>query len=89
MPSRAHILSKIAVATGAADAAFAADDYTPVAIASATHVVDDDPVNPEAIVIDTAKVTPTAFRKVGVEVKPPKGSSTAASEVVINLDKQG
>ena len=89
VPSRAHILSKIAVATGAADAAFAADDYTPVAIASATHVVDDDPVNPEAIVIDTAKVTPTAFRKVGVEVKPPKGSSTAASEVVINLDKQG
>ncbi|MFW5499585.1 MULTISPECIES: hypothetical protein [unclassified Maridesulfovibrio] len=89
VPSRAHILPKIAVATGAANASFVEGDYAAVAIESATLVTDDDPTNPQAVVIDTAKVTPAAFRQIAVQVEPPEGSETRANEVVINLDKEG
>ena len=89
VPSRAHILPKLAIATGAADATFVEGDYAAVAIESATLVTDDDPTNPQAVVIDTAKVTPAAFRQIAIQVEPPEGSETRANEVVINLDKEG
>ncbi|NDV27713.1 WD40 repeat domain-containing protein [Desulfovibrio sp. JC010] len=89
-PDAAAPVPAIAVATGAEDAVFTADDYTAVSIESATLITDDDPVNPNAVVIDTAEtVEATSFRKIAVQVEPPVGTLTAADEVVINMDKQG
>ena len=89
-PSAAHIMPAIAVATGAAEVTFTADDYTPAAIEMASIITDDDPTNPQAVVIDTTRKDEAApFRKIAVQVEPPVGTETRISEVAVNLKKQG
>ncbi len=89
-PAIAAIIPKLTAATGAAGTAFTAQDFTEIAVKTATLGTDADTDRPDFILLESEKITPAVFRRVAIGASNlSKDSETRISETQCDTWKQG